>query len=303
MKKLIVTTDFSDQARNAYGAAVSLASAYQAQLQLVHQAELPRLYFETVSLPVDLEHYGDQLEAKLEEELRLAPFQNVDASTHLILGEQGAADIAGFAEAEEAELIVMASHGRTGLAHALLGSFTEIVARKSVVPVLTYRAAEGSDSFEPRTLLVPLDLSENANAVFPVIRQLAERFDLSVRCLHIFPEVSVHGAWGQVQERLRVSTEVATKTTDELRSRCGQALPDLQFSVDSRFGDPYREILHEIRSTGPDLVVMSTHGLTGIRRLYFGSVAEKLIRTSPCSVLTVRPKNIREQATSDEPPA
>ena len=81
-------------------------------------------------------------------------------------------------------------------------------------------------------------------------------------------------------------------------------LPDQQllrrdgYSVTSlvRFGDPAEEITELARSANVDIVAMATHGQTGLRHLLLGSVAERVVRTAPCPVLTLRPQPIRAHA-------
>ena len=300
MKKLLVATDFSELARQAYLAAASLAKAYDAEICLVHQAEpLPSLYTVGSNVSVQLDEYYDRLHAELERETEQPALKNLRVSTHLLCTSQPSATLVDFAHSEQCDLIVMSTHGRSGLTRSLLGSFTEEVARHSAVPVLTYRKREvDAETFEPRSVLVPFDLSENSKAVFPLVRLLGERYDGEVKILHVFPEVSVRGDWGNVQERLRVAEETASTIEKELRTLCEQELPQLKTTVESRFGDAYREIIKESRMMSPDLIVMATHGWTGLKHLYFGSVAEKVLRTSSCSVLTVRPKSIQEEPPS-----
>ncbi len=294
MKKLLVATDFSEVARHAYVAAASLARAYDAAIQLVHEAEaLPYLFYESLKAPFEYGDYHGQLEAKLDAEIGHPALKDSRVSAHLLTKGTNLVD---FARDEGSDLIVMSTHGHSGLAHSLLGSFTERVARYSAAPVLTYRMkGEDSQVFEPRTVLVPFDFSENSKTVFPFVRLLGERYHGDVTFLHVHPEVPVRGDWGDVQHRLRVSAETVSGMEEELRNLCQQEIPNLKVSVDSRFGDAYREIIKEARVISPDLIVMATHGWTGLKHLYFGSVAEKVLRTSPCSVLTVRPEKVHEE--------
>ena len=299
MKNLLVATDFSELARQAYGAAASLARAYDAKIHLVHQAEpVPYLYTGGSTTP-QLDEYYDRLYAQLEQEAEQPALKNLRVSTQVLGTRLQSVTLVDFADSEQCDLIVMSTHGRSGLTHSLLGSFTEETARHAAVPVLTYRKQKlDAATFEPRLVLVPFDLSENSKAVFSLLRLLGDRYDGEIKILHVFPEVSVRGDWGNAQERLRVAEETASTIEKELRALCDKELPQLKTTVASRFGDAYREIIKESRMISPDLIVMATHGWTGLKHLYFGSVAEKTLRTSSCSVLTVRPKRIQEEPSS-----
>lgn len=303
MKKLLVTTDFSELARHAYGAAASLARAHDATIQLVHEADaLPPAYLETMSPSPDLDCYHGRLLAKLDEEVQHPAFEQVAVERHLLYAGKTSEQLFDFAKHANVDLIVMSTHGYSGLTHSLLGSFTERVARHSPVPVLAFRpATDGDDSFVPRSILVPFDFSENSKTVFPILRQLSLGADQQFKFLHVIPAASVKGEWGDVQERLRESADEAARREEELRGLCQQELPNVEVDVDSRFGDAYREILKDAESSSADLIVMATHGWTGLKRLYFGSVAEKVLRTSHCSVIVVRPQDVHEGQTPDTP--
>jgi nucleotide-binding universal stress UspA family protein len=294
MKRILVATDFSERGRQAYEAAASLAKAYGAALDLVHEAETPSPFLvDDANASTTFDHYYDQLAADLREETRHQALHGLEVTPCLLNRKAGSENIATFAQAHDVDLIIMCTHGRSALRHALLGSFVERVARHSVVPVMTYRGPGIAGAvFQPRVVLVPFDFSENSKAVFPVVRRFAERFGAQVRVLHVFADVLIDGDWGVVQERLRVSAETSEKLIDRLRDLCGKELPGLTVFVESRFGDPYHEILKEARIENPDLIIMATHGRTGLSHFYFGSVAEKVLRTSPCSVITVRPPNL-----------
>jgi nucleotide-binding universal stress UspA family protein len=78
----------------------------------------------------------------------------------------------------------------------------------------------------------------------------------------------------------------APKTFEELRPK---ELAGVDVTFESTTGIPAQVILERARETGPDLIVMSTHGWTGFRHLILGSVAERIVQGAPCSILTVRP--------------
>ena len=295
MKKILVATDFSDLARRSYVAAASLATAYGAKIGLVHEVEaLPPMYRENFSESLDASRYHDHLQSALYEELEHDAWQGIETEAHLVYNGGSERNLIDFARNEDIDLIVLSTHGRTGLSHVLLGSFAERVCRLATVPVLTHRSQGHIEkAFQARSILAPFDLSENSEAAFPILRSLCEHVGAKVTMLHVLPEVSVRGDWGDVQERLRVSAGTATKSEEKLRQLCDNELPGMNVSVESRYGDTYDEILKEAHQLPADLVVMATHGWTGMKHLYFGSIAEKVLRTSPCSVLTVRPNNVQ----------
>ena len=145
LRKILVPTDFSPTAATALDYAAELAKKFDAEILLLHV--LPVLAWHvhfpvTVPLPTDwVESVRQRANAELAREA--ARVKQVKVTTELRDGqvpESVASAVADF----KADLIVIGSHGRRGLTHALLGSFAERVVRHSPVPVLTVRAAKGS---------------------------------------------------------------------------------------------------------------------------------------------------------------
>ncbi len=138
-KKILFPTDFSPASAAALGYASSLARDAGAKLLIVHVEEAPlaygagELYYE----PVDVVRPG--LEQTLQ---RVRPtLPEVDCEHHLLLGGP-AQELVGLAEREKVDLIVMGTHGRTGLSRLLMGSVAEEVVRRAPCPVFTLRQPE-----------------------------------------------------------------------------------------------------------------------------------------------------------------
>lgn len=141
------------------------------------------------------------------------------------------------------------------------------------------------------TILVPVDFSEYSARALDCAKTLAEKFGASLHVLTVVPDPFVlpdPGPWyvplpERYGEGLRQDAEShvhdmitpAERTT--LRAESAVA-----------FGDPYREILEYAKRASIDLIVMGTHGRGGMAHALMGSVAERVVRTAPCPVLTVR---------------
>jgi nucleotide-binding universal stress UspA family protein len=159
--------------------------------------------------------------------------------------------------------------------------------------VLTYRAPEeGPGPFEPQTVLVPYDFSENASVVLPVIRFLAENFTprfvffFAIEPVYpFFGETAGHASYEFIQQTIKDAPKFAGTKFDELRQ---EELAGVNVSLEFGDGVPPAEIIERARKLRADLVVMATHGWTGFRHFFLGSVAETVVRKAPCSVLTVR---------------
>lgn len=140
-------------------------------------------------------------------------------------------------------------------------------------------------------ILLPTDFSELSAHSVSYATALAERFEAELHVLHVVEEPAVavpeYGGIAVWQEYLQTARRMATEKL--------ATLPDPQWSATHpvvrqiRQGTAFVEIIRYAREREIDLIVMSTHGRTGLKHVLMGSVAERVVRQSPCPVLTVRP--------------
>ncbi len=202
-------------------------------------------------------------------------------------------EILRYAEMKGIDLILMATHGRAGARHWTLGHVAEKILRQSKVPVWLVRAeipdATPYDKWPKKTLLVPLDGSELAETVLPHVESLAQQRGevVDVTLLRVCeppiipsyetPELS--GAalnWGQY-----IQQEIARckQTAEEYLAKIEKRFKDKKISVHSETltGKAAEEITNYATKNPHSLIIMTTHGRTGLRRLVYGSVAESVL--------------------------
>ena len=192
------------------------------------------------------------------------------------------------AAASHADLLVMGTLGRTGLAHLLLGSVAERTAREAPCPVLVVRPRDTPPAL-PKTLLVPIDFSPGSDRSVALARELMTQLGGDGRV------VLVHAH--DVEDLPRVPqphldslawalAEFAPKELEEMSAelkRCG-----LGCSAHIERGHPAQVIAERARAEQADWIVMSSHGHSGPSRWRIGSVTARVLRTAPCSVLVLR---------------
>jgi nucleotide-binding universal stress UspA family protein len=144
VKIILHPTDFSECSRAAFATASALAHDYGARLLLLHVAEKPVIapLMEPTS-PEESEHYHEELSARLGK-LR-AEAADVQVEERLAFSDNPAREILRCAEAFKCDLIVMGTHGRSGLGRVLMGSIAEAVTRKAHCPVLTLKKPQPND--------------------------------------------------------------------------------------------------------------------------------------------------------------
>lgn len=199
------------------------------------------------------------------------------------------------AEAVQAGLIVMTTHGAGGFAPDWLGSVCDAVIRHSHRPVLALpeNDTHAMESLVPKRLMVPLDGSARADAAIPVARDLALVFGAEidiVRMVAPYVPNDVAAAlavdrpdpYGIDAEAAEAKASIDTVVAD-LQRRGIKARAIVRMEL-----NPVRALMEHIAETNPDVVVIATQG-RGLSRLFVGSVADKLIRAARRPVLALRP--------------
>ena len=200
------------------------------------------------------------------------------------------------AESDPDCLIAMATHGMSGIRRWLIGSVASKVAQTALNPLLLIRPVEGTDStasIEIRTIFVPLDGSGLAEKALPHAVALAKRLKLDMQLVRIYSlpaDAYVLGdgiiAEGPAQMRAAIEQEAETYLNGKVETlRAGGWDRVIATATE---GDPASEIIDLASTTAHSLIVMSTHGRSGVGRWVLGSVAEKIIQHSHAPVLLIR---------------
>lgn len=213
---------------------------------------------------------------------------------HLELGtvfvEWGApyAEIVRRAESWNADYLVVGSHGRSGLSRMVLGSVAERAVRHAHCSVLVARSGS-----KPGVVLVATDLSALSLPAIEEGVQAARRSGSKLVVMSVLEWPGIEtGAWAGLFGALPVipSEETRRQLRDAARRIIEQSISAAGGSGEVLLaeGSPPSEIISTSETLGAELLVVGTHGRTGLERLALGSVAERVIRSATCSVLAVR---------------
>jgi nucleotide-binding universal stress UspA family protein len=142
--------------------------------------------------------------------------------------------------------------------------------------------------FNVRTVLVPVDFSENAEAAVQYAGELARAFGAKVHLLHVVEPASFVNDLRNVPFTLSDKQLEATATTDLDALATRFIDPEVKTSWAVKRGKGYQEIVKAAKQLRADMIVISTHGYTGLKHTIMGSTSERVVRHAPCPVLVLR---------------
>jgi universal stress protein A len=144
--------------------------------------------------------------------------------------------------------------------------------------------------FQPRKILVPTDFSEDSDLAFRMALSIAVNYQARIFLLHVISEQSLADYCLDQNIVDRVLNESIVFSNEKLREVIdkNQQSENIKVIPDVRKGQPYEEILNEASERKIDLIVIASHGKTGLQKYFIGSVTEKVMKEAKCPVLLVR---------------
>lgn len=295
LRKIVYATDFSTCSENAFPIAVGLAARYGAELHMLHAIVLH------ADDPHDPAHHfpePDELyqrmrrtaEASMASAAEGGEMPEVSIVRAQVRGISPAPVILEYAEEQGADLIVMGTHGRRGLRHLLLGSVAEEVVRLAECAVLTVREDAATDADGFRQILVPMDYSQSSEAALRYAREIGSVEGAKLHLLHVLEVGTYPDFYFPVQaSQMFDMPELKKKAVENLQQRLERDGGGIEAEVQVELGHPAQNIVEYAERLGIDLIVIASHGRTGLERALLGSVAEGVVRRSKTPVLIVKP--------------
>ncbi|HEX6307073.1 MAG TPA: universal stress protein [Longimicrobiales bacterium] len=306
LRSIMVPLDGSAFAEQALPMALAIARKADASLQLV----AVRASLEPEDYATPAESYLEEMAGQIESELRGRITREVLASEfgpiEYPLARNTVADVLS-RHAEQADMIVMTTHGRGGIRRAWLGSVADSLIRIAPRPVLLMRPEDeafGSAARADRGLghiLVPLDGSERAERVFELAQQIGAPFHARYTLVRVVSPLTFTTApeWYNSYTAMPItplSVDTALQYVEQFAERV--RAPDVSVDVHVlESPGPESAIAEYATEHGVDLIAMATAGAGGVRRLLLGSVADKVVRSSEIPVLVC---NARVIDTADD---
>ena len=298
MRRILVPIDFSPESLKTLRYAKRLGERFKAKLHLVHVVTPPLALFPQPreALP---SNFTQEMAANAVKRLqKIAAEFSLTSPPKRYTVRIGATvdEISEVARITRAELIAIATRGYTGLKRAFLGSTTESVVRNAPCPVLVVRDKNDSTSrrarrvpLQFRKILVPLDFSDASRLGLEYALGFAQEFRATVILFHsIFVSAYLMGnrhTAHQVPTLIANQQEYARAEMEKLRETISRKGGAVETNV--AVGSPVEQIGNYVRKASVDLIITSTHGRSGWRRVFIGSTAERIVRYATCPVLVV----------------
>jgi nucleotide-binding universal stress UspA family protein len=303
LDQLLVTLDGSDFGEHAIPFAQAIAEKTGASVNIshVHCCEPPTqllqntpFQFEGVNMASYVARDAEEQRAylKTREEAMKAELPENRICSALLEGYVTEA-LERHAREIDADLIIMTTHGRTGVSRAWLGSVADSLVRHSSFPLLVIRSLEDGETFPDVRFdhfLVPLDGSATGEKILEPTVDLAKATGARLTLLHVVsPHVTVGARVsplpaGHLEERLTKAEGYLASVAERMKGEGIEATP----KIESHFA-PARAILKTAADEEVDLIALATHGYTGVKRALLGSVTDKVLRAARWPLLLERP--------------
>ena len=282
-RNILIATDFSPASRPALRCATELSAATGATLWIAHVVpSVPRGPVARVYREMDVFLRSDA-ERRLRVLTRVAQDRGARPRPLLLRGAPPEA-IRRAASAHRVDLLVLGTHGRTGLARFFIGSLAARIIATSACPVLTVRRTRGSA--RARRILFATDFSDASRAAWKLALELAKANRARLRILHVVAPLALaqglRWAYAEAEAEARRDARKRLQALRESARKAGARAEVLLVRAVAHEG-----IVRAARSMKGVWIVLGTHGRTGAAAAFVGSVASRVAATAPCPVLTV----------------
>ena len=284
-KKILVPLDGSNLAELALPYAEELANAFKSEVILLHVSDPAESHYRHMH-----ELYVQEVAGRMKERIRRV--------SPVVVSGKSAEEIIGYAEKNKADLIIMTSHGRSGILSWATGSIASKLLQAATMPVLLVRAVKPKRKARREVLLnrilLPLDGSEAGEAAVEYIGEMMSRLESEVILLGAVSSgqhIRTVGGLDYIhypQEQLEIFKKEAQEYMDGVYRRLKRRKGTVKVAVKVGADDIGQEIIKFAEKERVNLIAISSHGHSGIEKWVFGSIANKVVQGSKAPVLVIK---------------
>jgi nucleotide-binding universal stress UspA family protein len=298
--RIVCPVDFSEISRHAFDRALAVARSYSGTITVLHVLPLNSAVPAVPYGPEGPGPFGFDVPDRphaFSERSRFLGIEHpgeVPVRQEVIEGGSVHKEILIQASRLSADLIVMGTHGRSGVDHLFLGSVAEKTLRTSPIPVMIVPPAASAvaEAGQPfRRILCAVDFSRDSARALSYAASLAQHSGGTLTILHVVELLPVGydpmvGTTFDIQGFQKATVAAARKQLQEYAATVTAGSSAIETVLGQ--GKPYTEILRDAEERGADLIVVGVHGRGAIDRVVFGSTTEHLVRRAACPILIVR---------------
>lgn len=276
MKKIIVPVDFSEHSENALKTAAFLAKKHNSEILVIHIPELLDItkLRSAKDTKVEIDFFINVAKSKLNEFIKKDYLNGIKLTPKVKINKLSI-ELDVLAVQEKADLIVMGSHGATGLKELFVGSNTEKIVRNSLVPVLVVKDVPITSDF--KTAIFACNFSKDEIPAYKKIKNMLEKLSCNLQLLYVNTPYA----------NFNSTIEIEEKVHNFLKDADG----DLHNINDVVYTSDYtveKGILRYANSYDIDLIILATHGRKGISHFIEGSISEDVANHSDLPVMTFK---------------
>ena len=299
IQRILCPTDFSETSRHAFTYAAPLARWYGASMTLLY-ANPPAVvaaYAPGVPLLPGALLTAEDRETTVQNLRAMAQTAGAGIQVDCEMRDGDATTaIVQAAAAVSADLVVLGTHGRSGVERLVMGSVAEKVLRKAACPVMTVPPHAGPVVPPPssffRRVLGAIDFSPSSMRALEYATSIAQEAGGQLVVMHVLEmlpeEMGLESSWAGQRTIADYVAAARADSQAKLEAAVSNVGEDCEVQTVLTSGKPYREILREAAARGSELLVLGVHGRNPLDLLLFGSTAHQVVRHAGCPVLTVR---------------
>lgn len=277
MKKILVPVDFSEHAGYALEVAAKLAKDYNAEITVLHMMGLSEAYLSKSESEEAAEaHFYMKLAKKRFNSFLDKPYLKDVKITEMVQNYKIFSEINELAKEEQIDLVVMGSHGASGVSEIFVGSNTEKVVRSSDIPVLVIK--EPRPSFKPKLVVFACDFAVESIRAYHNAQSFFAKWNVQLHLVYV----------NLPNEDFRNTMEIKKKVDLFLSvAHNGELPPNTEivhisdYSIESG-------IFNHAKDVKADLIAIPTHGRSGIAHFFKGSIGEDLVNHANLPVITFK---------------
>jgi nucleotide-binding universal stress UspA family protein len=298
IKTVFCTTDISDFSNHSISWGAALAREFGAKLIVCHVVDFPAAVTYGDGPIFFMDQQNQAMDNAYQEIKQMIGNQKVQWEPLITIGHAGD-EISRLAEEKGADLVISATHGRSGLKRLILGSVTERLMRTLHCPLMVVRGPKhdlsilSGQRINFKKILVGCDFSEDSHLAFQYGLSLAQEFQSELHLVHV-KEPAAYSEW--LKTSVDLEEVLYHALNEKIKEKLKKMIPNeashwCMPKVEILEGKPNEELIGYAEENHISLIVLGVRGQGLVERMFVGSTTDRVIRQAPCPVLSVCPKS------------